>query len=116
MNGRLRRRYERLLFTYPSAYRAAHGEEIISTLLDAARPAQRFPSSRETTSLLLGGLRMRARQAAKESPSRMWTDGLHLGVLLIVLVNLGHALEMLFPLWIALVGAGSRHSAGLTGW
>ena len=68
MNGRLRRRYERLLFTYPSAYRAAHGEEIISTLLDAARPAQRFPSSRETTSLLLGGLRMRARQAAKESP------------------------------------------------
>jgi len=114
MNGRLRRRYERLLFTYPSAYGAAHGEEIISTLLDAARPDQQLPSPRETTSLLLGGLRMRARQAAKESPSRMWTDGLHLGVLLIVLVNLGHALEMLFPLWIALVAVGAL--AVLRGW
>ena len=34
MSGRLRRRYERLLFTYPSAYRRAHGEEMIGTLLE----------------------------------------------------------------------------------
>jgi hypothetical protein len=38
MSGRLRRRYERLLVTYPPAYRRAHGEEMIATLLDAARP------------------------------------------------------------------------------
>jgi hypothetical protein len=114
MSGQLRRRYERLLFTYPTDYRAAHGEEILSTLLEAARPTQRWPSWRESTSLLLGGLRLRARQAAKQSPTRLWTDGLHLGVLLIVLVNLGHALQMQFPLWIALVAVGAL--AVLRGW
>jgi hypothetical protein len=62
----------------------------------------------------LGGLRLRARQAAKQSPTRLWTDGLHLGVLLIVLVNLGHALQMQFPLWIALVAVGAL--AVLRGW
>lgn len=114
MSGQLRRRYQRLLFTYPTDYRAAHGEEILSTLLEAARPTQRWPSWRESTSLLLGGLRLRARQAAKESPTRLWTDGLHLGVLLVVLVNLGHALQMQFPLWIALVAIGAL--AVLRGW
>ena len=55
MSGRLRHRYQRLLVTYPNGYRAAHGDEILSTLLEAARPTQRFPSWREATSLLLGG-------------------------------------------------------------
>jgi hypothetical protein len=114
MSGRLRRRYQRLLFTYPTGYRAAHSEEILSTLLEAAAPTQRFPSWRESTSLLLGGLRMRARQAAKESPTRLWTDGLHLGVLLVVLVNLGSALQLRFPLWTALVAVGGL--AVLRGW
>jgi hypothetical protein len=114
MSGQLRRRYQRLLFTYPTDYRAAHGEEILGTLLEAARPTQRWPSWRESTSLLLGGLRLRAREAAKESPTRLWTDGLHLGVLLVVLVNLGHALQMQFPLWIALVAVSAL--AVLRGW
>ncbi|HEV2922053.1 MAG TPA: hypothetical protein VG673_22865 [Actinomycetota bacterium] len=114
MSGQLRRRYQRLLFTYSTDYRAAHGEEILGTLLEAARPTQRWPSWRESTSLLLGGLRLRAREAAKESPTRLWTDGLHLGVLLVVLVNLGHALQMQFPLWIALVAIGAL--AVLRGW
>jgi hypothetical protein len=64
--------------------------------------------------LAAGGLGLRARQAAKESPRRLWTDGLHLGVLLIVLVNLGHALQMQVPLWIALVAVGAL--AVLRGW
>jgi hypothetical protein len=114
MSGQLRHRYERLLFTYPADYRAARGDEILSTLLAAARPTQRFPSWRESTSLLLGGLRMRARQAAMESPRRLWTDGLHLGVLLVVLVNLGGVLQLRFPLWIALVAVGAL--AVLRGW
>jgi hypothetical protein len=116
MSGRLRRRYERLLVTYPSAYRRAHGEEMVSTLLDAARPDQQLPAPREAASLLLGGLRTRARQAATQSPRRLWADGLHLGVLLIVLVNLGHALQppSRFPLWIALVGVTAL--AVLRGW
>ena len=114
MRGRLRRRYQRLLATYPSAYRRAHGEEMISTLLDAARPGQHLPAPREAVSLLLGGLRTRAHQAARQSPRRLWADGLHLGVLLIVLINLGHALQMPFPLWIALVALGAL--AVLRGW
>jgi hypothetical protein len=114
MSRRLRRRYQRLLVSYPTDYRAAHGEEILSTLLEAARPTQRFPSWREATSLLLGGLRMRARQAAKESPTRLWTDGLHLGVLLVVLVNLGGAMEMGPAPWIALLAVGAL--AVLRGW
>jgi hypothetical protein len=114
MSGQLRRRYQRLLFTYPTDYRTVHGEEILSTLLEAARPTQRWPSWRESTSLLLGGLRMRARQAAKESPRRLWTDGLHLGVLLVVLVNLGSAPQLRFPLWTALVAVGAL--AVLRGW
>ncbi len=116
MSGRLRRRYERLLFTYPSAYRRAHGEEMVSTLLEAARPDQQLPAPREATSLLRGGPRTRAQQAAKQSPRRLWADGLELGVLLIVLVNLGHALQTPapFPLWIALVALGAL--AVLRGW
>jgi hypothetical protein len=114
MSERLRRRYQRLLVTYPTDYRAAHGDEILSTLLEAAAPTQRFPSWRESTSLLLGGLRMRARQAAKESPRRLWTDGLHLGVLLVVMVNLGGAMEMLLPPWTALLAVGAL--AVLRGW
>jgi hypothetical protein len=114
MSGRLRRRYEWLLVTYPSAYRRAHGEEILGTLLEAARPGQHLPAPREAASLLLGGLRTRARQAATQSPRRLWTDGLQLGVLLIVLVNLGHALQSPFPLWIALVALGAL--AVLRGW
>jgi hypothetical protein len=114
MSGQLRHRYERLLFTYPTDYRAAHSDEILSTLLEAARPAQRFPSWRESTSLLLGGLRMGARQAAKESPRRLWTDGLHLGVLLVVLVNLGGAMEMGPAPWITLLAVGAL--AVLRGW
>ena len=114
MSGRLRRRYQRLLFTYPTDYRAAHGEEILSTLLEAAAPTQRWPSWRESTSLLLGGLRLRARQAAKESPTRLWTDGLHLGVLLVVLVNLGHAPQLRLPLSTALLAVGTL--AVLRGW
>jgi len=107
MSRRLRRRYQRLLVTYPTGYRAAHGEEILSTLLEAARPTQRWPSWREATSLLLGGLRLRARQAAKESPTRLWTDGLHLGVLLVVLVNLGGALTLQPVPWTALLAVGA---------
>lgn len=116
MSERLRHRYERLLFTYPPAYRKADGEEMVGTLLEAARPDQRFPAPRETTSLLLSGLRTRAHQAARQSPRRLWADGLQLGVLLIVLVNLGHALQapFPFPLWIALVAITAL--AVLRGW
>jgi hypothetical protein len=114
MSERLERRYRRLLLAYPPDYRAAHGEEIIGTLLEAASPTQRSPSGREATGLLLGGLRTRARQAAAASPPRVWSDGLHLGVLLIVLANLSQALELGRAPWTAVVAVGAV--AVLRGW
>jgi hypothetical protein len=114
MSRRLERRYRRLLLAYPPEYRAVHGEEIIGTLLEAASPAQRFPSGREATGLLLGGLRARARQAAAASPPRVWSDGLHLGVLLIVLANLSQALELARAPWTTLMAVGAV--AVLRGW
>jgi hypothetical protein len=114
MSQRLGRGYRWLLLAYPPDYRAAHGEEIIGTLLEAASPTQRFPSGREATGLLLGGLRTRARQAAAASPPRLWSDGLHLGVLLIVLANLSQALDLGRGPWTALVAVGAV--AVLRGW
>ena len=114
MSGRLERRYRRLLLAYPAAYRAAHGDEIIGTLLEAAPPTQRFPVPREATGLLLGGLRSRSRLAATASPPQVWSDGLQLGVLLIVLANLRQALGLANAPWTALVAVGVL--AVLRGW
>jgi hypothetical protein len=114
MSKRLERRYRWLLLAYPPDYRAAHGEEIIGTLLEAASPTQRSPSGREATGLLLGGLRTRARQASAASPPRVWSEGLHLGVLLIVLANLSQALELARGPWTVLVAVGAV--AVLRGW
>lgn len=116
MSGRrLERRYRRLLLAYPPAWRAAHGEELLGTVLEAAAPGQRLPAAREATGLLLGGLRTRARQAATASPPRLWRDGLHLGVLLVVLANLGQAVALGWsPWWIVLVAVGVL--AVLRGW
>ncbi|MEV0202078.1 hypothetical protein [Nonomuraea sp. NPDC050691] len=82
----LERRYRRLLRAYPKDYRAAHGEELISTLMEAARPEDRRPSLRETRHLLAGAftVRVRATRAAGVPP---WTDGLHLGALIVAMLT-----------------------------
>jgi hypothetical protein len=76
--------YRRLLFTYPEPYRREHEAEIVSTLLEAAEPQRRWPSVREATGLLVGGLRTRALVAAREGPLAIWADGLRLGVALLL--------------------------------
>jgi hypothetical protein len=60
MTQPLERRYRRLLRSYPLAYRQERAEEMISTLLELARPGQRRPTFREAAALALGGLRTRA--------------------------------------------------------
>ncbi|WP_173036224.1 hypothetical protein [Phytohabitans flavus] len=57
--GPLERAYRRLLLAYPRRYRRERGTEILTTLLDAARPDQRRPSPRDALDLVLGGLRRR---------------------------------------------------------
>ncbi|GAA4445102.1 hypothetical protein GCM10023170_023500 [Phytohabitans houttuyneae] len=55
----LERAYRRLLLAYPRRYRRERGTEILTTLLDAARPGQRRPAARDALDLVLGGLRRR---------------------------------------------------------
>jgi hypothetical protein len=59
MAGPLARRYRRLLFAYPRAYRRLRGDELLGALLDAAPPGRTRPTAREAANLLRHGLRAR---------------------------------------------------------
>lgn len=59
MPDRLERAYRRLLLAYPRWYRERRGTEILTTLLDAARPGQRRPHAKDAINLIAGGLRCR---------------------------------------------------------
>jgi hypothetical protein len=48
-----------LLLAYPRAYRIERGEEILSTLIDAAGPGQRLPALADASDVLAAGLRQR---------------------------------------------------------
>jgi hypothetical protein len=48
----LPRRYRRILWAYPNWYRRERGQEILTTLLDAARPGQRHPSRHDVLDIL----------------------------------------------------------------
>jgi hypothetical protein len=87
MSGHLERRLRAILVLYPPAWRARHGEDLIGTLLDLARPGQRFPSLRETGGLMVGACRERMRGRGLSTPSAVLRDGLHLGATLIVGAN-----------------------------
>jgi hypothetical protein len=87
--------YRRLMHAYPPAYRQAHGEEIIGTLLQASAD-RRLPSPREAAGLVGGGITARMR-AATGHPVSWWADGLHLGILLIALANLALNLAYIHP-------------------
>jgi hypothetical protein len=92
-------RYSKLLFAYPDDYRERHEAEMVSTLLDVARPGQRFPSCREAAGLVVGGLRTRARWAVSEGPRAVWWDGMRLAAALLISVQLGLSITgfMFFP-------------------
>ena len=85
----LETRYRRLLLTYPADYRAERGDEIVGTLLDAARPGQRIPSVREAAALLAGGLRTRSDIAARGGGRALVTDAVRLGAVLLLAHMLG---------------------------
>ncbi|UQU61562.1 hypothetical protein COUCH_21175 [Couchioplanes caeruleus] len=52
---RLERAYHRLLRTYPRRFRAQHGAELVTTLLEMAAPGQRRPTPADALHLLAGG-------------------------------------------------------------
>jgi hypothetical protein len=55
----LERRYRWLLRAYPADYRDARGEELVSTLLDAAPPGRSMPSPADVADLVGHGVRQR---------------------------------------------------------
>lgn len=70
----LERRYRRLLWAYPAAYRAQRGEEIVGTYLELAGPGRRWPGARDSIDVLAGGFRERLRANGAERA----LDGLRL--------------------------------------
>ncbi|AWS43631.1 hypothetical protein [Streptosporangium sp. 'caverna'] len=101
----LEQRYRRLLRAYPRAYREQHGEELISTLMEAADPQARRPAFREMFSLLVGGFAVRVRNA-RPGGVPWWADGLHLGVVAVVTTTFATripvVLHFIHPVWAAL--------------
>ncbi|MBC6459179.1 hypothetical protein [Actinomadura sp. HBU206391] len=100
--------YGLLLRTYPPGYRDAHGAELVGTLMEASAAGRRIPSLRETTGLAVAGFTARARRAA-DGPTRWWADGLHLGVLILAVVNLAYAFT-------GFTGAGDAWVGSRSGW
>ena len=86
-------RYRRWMVTYPTEYRQQHQSEILGTLLEAAGPAQTWPSLREVVALLIGGLRTRAWLAGKE-PGRLWADGLRIGAIVFLIQTCSFAISV----------------------
>jgi len=72
------RRTRLLLRSYPKAYRAHRGEEILGTLLETTRPGRGWPPAREVASVIGGGLR--ARRAANLSQG-LGASLRHVGIL-----------------------------------
>ncbi|WP_055479536.1 hypothetical protein [Sphaerimonospora mesophila] len=100
-SGALERRYRLLLRAYPRDYRERFGDEFIGTLLETTPPGRALPGMTESAALVRGGLRTRIAGAAHGPP---WPDGLHLGLLIVSLADLGLLLPYAgsIPLWVCL--------------
>ena len=78
----LERRYRRLLAWYPWAYRQEHEDERLGGLL-AGAAGRRRPGLGDSADLMLGGLRMRARYAARSFPESDLAEALAVVLLLV---------------------------------
>ena len=77
------RRTRLLLRSYPKAYRAHRGEEILGTLLETTRPDRGWPPAREVASVIGGGLR--ARRAANLNHG-LRASLRHVGILAVAMI------------------------------
>ncbi|GAB1646338.1 hypothetical protein [Krasilnikovia sp. MM14-A1259] len=80
MNNVLERRYGHLLRSYPAADRSRFGDELVGTLLESARPGQRWPDPRQAFALVLAGLRART-LAERRGGRAMRAQGFQVAVL-----------------------------------
>jgi hypothetical protein len=63
----LERRYRRLLWLYPEAFRREHEQEILSVLMAGAEEGQRWPGLAESANLVRNAILMRLRQIDRVS-------------------------------------------------
>lgn len=91
----LERRARNLLRAYPPGYRAARGEEILGTLLDATPPGRTWPPAREVASVIRGGLSARRTANQREGVAASLRQAAILGATLYLAVLMSN------QLWIA---------------
>jgi hypothetical protein len=114
-DARLERRYRCLLLAYPMEFRRDRGEEVVSTLLDAANRGQTAPSLVETCDLVYNGIRTRARRTRVTLTGPVAADAfLHTGLLTLALAT---ATALAVTVGVSVLGqemfpsAGSSHGA-----
>lgn len=92
----LERRYRRLMFAYPPAYRREREDEIVGTLLDVAEDDRRWPTPTEAADLVANGWRTRVRSATGTTTSGLWVESLSVAAFLGVTVMAGVSIAMLW--------------------
>ncbi len=86
-------RCRRLLRWYPPQHRREHEDEMLAVMLATARPGQRRPSRRETTDIIMGGIRVRLRRTFGRPSAPQWRDAFALtavlGTILLLAESIG---------------------------
>ena len=96
----LERRCRTLLRAYPRWYRRQRGEEMLTTLLEASQPGQKWPSARDARALILGGLRVRAAQEQRLTTGASLRLAAQLGAALTLLILVANSLASATLIWV----------------
>jgi hypothetical protein len=108
-DGPLERRYRRLLAWYPRAHRQEHEDEMLGVVLAGAGGRDR-PGPGDRADLILGGLLMRARYAARSFPDSSLAEALAVVLLLVPVLLLPGAAPGLHEIgwWLRYDGVGAN--------
>jgi hypothetical protein len=80
----LENRYRLLLRAYPSAYRRERGDELIEAVLASEDTARHWPSPRQATALITGGLRARRNPTRGRAGTAAWWQGIELATIALI--------------------------------
>ncbi|MDT0530650.1 hypothetical protein RM555_16780 [Micromonospora sp. DSM 115977] len=80
----LEKRYRMLLRAYPADYRRERADELIDTLIGEEPTTRRWPSIRETASLIRGALQVHGGSTAARPTAVLLWQGIHLGAMAVL--------------------------------
>jgi hypothetical protein len=80
----LEKRYRTLLRAYPADYRRERANELIDTLLGDEPTTRRWPTLRQTASLIRGALRVHGGSTAARPTAVLLWQGIHLGAMAVL--------------------------------